>query len=203
MVEHPAVNRRVAGSSPACGAVRLTPPHTVAGWFFVWWGSLTALPEPPWFHPSSDVFVKRVSRTVPSDPERVAPEAPRVEGESRGPGFVSCTIGRVRSEKAAIPLYESYTMAAWVYILKLSSGALYVGTTRYLSSRVDAHFRGRACRTTTLDCPVRLMYSEKLDSFGEARRCENQIKRWSRAKKEALIRGDAEELRRLAKRRCR
>jgi putative endonuclease len=45
------------------------------------------------------------------------------------------------------------------------------------------------------------VYSEEFDTLGKARRRENQIKRWSRAKKEALIRGDLQSLKALAKRR--
>jgi predicted GIY-YIG superfamily endonuclease len=37
-----------------------------------------------------------------------------------------------------------------------------------------------------------------LHSSASARDCERQVKGWSRAKKEALIRGDWEEIKRLA-----
>lgn len=92
-------------------------------------------------------------------------------------------------------------MAAWLYILGLKSGGLYAGATRDLPSRVKAHFNGSACRTTRLDPPATVLYTEIFDTLGQARKRENQIKRWSRAKKEALIRGDLKSLKSLAKRR--
>ena len=45
-----------------------------------------------------------------------------------------------------------------------------------------------------------LAYSEWFDNITDAIAAERQIKGWSRAKKEALIRGDFESLRLLAKR---
>ena len=90
-------------------------------------------------------------------------------------------------------------MTAWLYILRLKSGQLYIGATTDLDRRLEEHMSGKACRTTKVDPPVGLVYSEQLDSFSEARRREVQIKRWSRGKKEALISGDMDMLRSLAK----
>ena len=56
-----------------------------------------------------------------------------------------------------------------------------------------------ACRTTQLDPPEKLLYSEEFDSFSDARKREAQVKRWSRTKKEALISADMVKLRSLAK----
>ncbi len=90
-----------------------------------------------------------------------------------------------------------------MYILRLESGALYPGATRSLSSRIKSHFDGRGCRTTRLDPPIELSHVEEFATLGEARKRENQLKRWSRAKKEALIAGDLANLRALARRRKR
>jgi len=49
--------------------------------------------------------------------------------------------------------------------------------------------------------PVDLVYSEPHASGLDARRREAQLKRWTRAKKNALITGDGRRLHRLAKRR--
>ena len=89
-------------------------------------------------------------------------------------------------------------MSAWFYMLRLQSGLLYPGATTDLERRWSEHVAGRACRTTRLDPPVGLAYSEQLATFAAARRREAQVKRWTRAKKEALVAGDVEELRRLA-----
>jgi len=46
---------------------------------------------------------------------------------------------------------------------------------------------------------MELLHFEEYDTFVEARHREAQIKRWSRAKKEALVTGDLEKLRALSK----
>ena len=94
-------------------------------------------------------------------------------------------------------------MSSWFYILRLKSGGLYPGVTTNLASRLRAHFNSNACRTTRLDPPISLIYSEGFDTLGQAQKRENQNKRWSRAKKEALIDGNINMLRDLAKRRNR
>ena len=90
-------------------------------------------------------------------------------------------------------------MIAWFYILRLQSGSLYIGATKNLEKRYAEHCAGSASRTTSLDPPVSLIYSEEHDFFSEARQREAQVKRWSRAKKEALVAGDKDRLRALSK----
>ncbi|MFH0990370.1 MAG: GIY-YIG nuclease family protein [bacterium] len=90
-------------------------------------------------------------------------------------------------------------MPAWFYILQLTSGSLYSGATRTLEQRITDHFSGRGCRTTKIDPPLTLAYSEQFDTMKQALQREHQVKRWSRAKKEALIKGDITELKSLAK----
>ena len=90
-------------------------------------------------------------------------------------------------------------MPAYVYILRLRSGTLYPGATKNIEERYKAHIAGKACRTTKLDPPVDLVYTEEFHTFAEARRREAQIKRWSRSKKEALVSGDLAKLKELAK----
>jgi putative endonuclease len=90
-------------------------------------------------------------------------------------------------------------MSAWFYILRLQSNSLYCGSTRFLDKRIKDHFTGRACRTTKIDPPISLAYSEEFLTYKEAFHREQQVKRWSRAKKEALINGNRIELKRLAK----
>jgi predicted GIY-YIG superfamily endonuclease len=90
-------------------------------------------------------------------------------------------------------------MSAWFYILRLESGSLYPGVTADLKQRYQEHSTKRACRTTTLDPPIALVNSEECETFREARQREAQVKRWSRAKKEALISGNLATLQNLAK----
>ena len=92
-------------------------------------------------------------------------------------------------------------MAAWLYVLRLRSGMFYAGATTDLDRRYEDHVRGIACRTTAVDPPAALVYSEEQRTLADARRREAQVKRWSRAKKEALFAGDKAALKQLA--RCR
>jgi putative endonuclease len=85
-----------------------------------------------------------------------------------------------------------------VYFLRLRSGILYVGASIDLEQRLDDHASGQACRTTALDPPSALLRVEVYPTFSEARQREAQLKRWSRPKKEALIRGDFDQLRKLS-----
>jgi putative endonuclease len=86
-----------------------------------------------------------------------------------------------------------------VYFLRLRSGTLYIGASENLEPRLEDHAAGRACRTTQLDPPVALLRVEIHSTFAAARRREAQLKRWSRAKKEALVGGDAASLRTLSR----
>ncbi len=90
-------------------------------------------------------------------------------------------------------------MRAWFYALRLQSGSLYIGATTDLRKRYAEHLSARACRTTSLDASVSLVYAEEFETFAEARRREAQVKRWSRAKKEALVSRNTAALQRLAR----
>ncbi|MGA2625398.1 MAG: GIY-YIG nuclease family protein [Bacteroidota bacterium] len=96
---------------------------------------------------------------------------------------------------------EGDSLPASCYILRLRSGKLYVGSTRNLEKRCEDHFAGTGCRTTQLHPPVAVAYEEEFSTYSEAFRRERQIKRWTHAKKEALIRGDMKMLHRLTRRR--
>lgn len=89
---------------------------------------------------------------------------------------------------------------AWMYVLRLESGALYIGATRNLTARWSDHLAGRACRTTRLDPPVSILYRERHPDYRAARRREAQLKRWTRGKKEALVAGRIAELKQRARR---
>jgi putative endonuclease len=90
-------------------------------------------------------------------------------------------------------------MSAYFYILRLQSGNLYIGSTKDLEKRYHRHRDGSGGTTTTIDPPISLAYYEELESFSKARQREAQVKRWSRAKKEALVVGDMDRLRVLSK----
>jgi putative endonuclease len=86
----------------------------------------------------------------------------------------------------------------WVYMLRCRDGSYYVGSTRDLEERLDLHRRGFGAQYTRHRLPVELVWCEALDSIADAFAMEKRIQGWSRAKREALIRGDWEEISRLA-----
>jgi len=88
-----------------------------------------------------------------------------------------------------------------VYILRCADGALYVGHTSDLESRVARHLEGRGPAFTAARLPVALVYHEVTHGSIAAVQRERQIKRWTRAKKEALIAGDFHTLHSLSRRR--
>ena len=90
-------------------------------------------------------------------------------------------------------------MAFWVYILQCADGSYYVGRFDNLADRLLQHQSGALGGYTKTRRPVRLAYSQEFPTRDEAFAAERQVKGWSRKKKEALIRSDWEELRRLAR----
>ena len=88
----------------------------------------------------------------------------------------------------------------YVYILKCSDDSYYIGYTENIEQRLLSHSKGRGARYTALRLPVVLVHSESYPSLSKARTREIQLKKWSHAKKLALIQTDLEALRVLSKR---
>lgn len=90
-------------------------------------------------------------------------------------------------------------MKAYMYILECEDGYYYTGSTKDLEKRLTEHFSGFGANFTRKHHPLRLVYYEEFQRIDKAFYREKQVQRWSRAKKEALIRGDTNKLRELAK----
>ena len=75
----------------------------------------------------------------------------------------------------------------FVYIVRCADRSLYTGYAKDLKARVRVHNDGRGARYTSGRRPVRLVYSEVFETVGDALRREHQLKRLSKAAKEALI----------------
>jgi tRNA/rRNA methyltransferase len=88
-----------------------------------------------------------------------------------------------------------------VYILKCGDGSFYVGHTDDLEKRIAEHHAGALCDYTRRRHPLQLVFTCEFATRFEALERERQLKGWSRAKKEALIRGDWDRVRLLARRR--
>ncbi len=92
-------------------------------------------------------------------------------------------------------------MGFWAYMLHCADRSFYVGHTDDLEKRIAKHEHGQIRGYTSRRLPVKLVWSEEFPSRYEALQAERQIKGWSRAKKLALIRGDWELIRGLARNR--
>ena len=78
----------------------------------------------------------------------------------------------------------------WAYILRCADGSYYTGHTDALHRRIAEHNAGKGADWTSRRQPVALVWAESFATRIEALEAERRIKPWSRAKKEALIRGD-------------
>lgn len=79
---------------------------------------------------------------------------------------------------------------AWVYIVECSDKSYYTGSTTNIDQRLVDHNTGRYRGYTSSRLPVKLLWSLEFSDIRDAFAFERQIKGWTRAKKEALIRGD-------------
>ena len=87
-----------------------------------------------------------------------------------------------------------------IYILQCSDGTYYTGLTKDLDGRVYEHQIGMKPESYTFHRrPIKLVWSEVTESYHEAFEWEHQIKGWSSAKKEALIRGDIKGIHEIVK----
>lgn len=86
----------------------------------------------------------------------------------------------------------------YVYILECQDGAYYTGITDNLERRFSEHMSGKGGVYTERNRPKAIIYLESHDTRELAENREKQIKRWSKAKKKALIHGNLESLRNLS-----
>ena|SRR5438045_8777630 len=87
----------------------------------------------------------------------------------------------------------------FVYIVTCADNTYYVGHTEDLQARISAHNDRRGASWTGARRLVRLVYYESFPTELEAVQRERQLKRWSREKKEALIRGDKQALKQFSR----
>lgn len=88
----------------------------------------------------------------------------------------------------------------FVYILKCADNTYYTGVTSNLTQRIITHNQGKHKGSYTFfRRPVKLVYFAEFTDVSLAILTEKQIKKWSRAKKESLIKGEYEALPNLAR----
>lgn len=85
------------------------------------------------------------------------------------------------------------------YMVRCSDNSLYCGITTNLEKRVKEHNSkgARGAKYLRAKRPVQLVYSEEYPDIQSAMKREWQIKKWTKAKKEALVQGDKSVLKML------
>ncbi len=78
----------------------------------------------------------------------------------------------------------------YVYIILCKDKSYYIGMTWKADQRWTQHLSGTGCRYTAEHKPEKLVYLEEYEDLGQARQREQQIKGWTREKKEKLISGE-------------
>lgn len=89
-------------------------------------------------------------------------------------------------------------MKGYMYILECCDGSYYTGSTNNLELRMAQHQNGEGANHTWKRLSVKLLYYEEYDRIDQAFYREKQIQGWSRKKKDALMNGWDEELKKAA-----
>ncbi|KUJ84974.1 GIY-YIG nuclease family protein [Microbulbifer flavimaris] len=82
----------------------------------------------------------------------------------------------------------------FIYLVRTARGALYTGITRDVERRFAEHSAGgvKAAKALRGRGPLTLVFQQGLPDKSSALVAEARIKKWGKAKKEALVRGEIE-----------
>jgi putative endonuclease len=75
----------------------------------------------------------------------------------------------------------------FVYVLLCSDNSLYTGSTNDLEKRFFKHKSGKGGNYTRSHKPLKIVYSENVESKSQALKREIEIKSWTRSKKIAVL----------------
>ena len=80
----------------------------------------------------------------------------------------------------------------YFYILRCNDNSLYCGQTNNLERRINEHnlSKDKSAKYLRGKTPVKLVYFEEYSTLQDVMKREIQIKKWSRIKKEVLIKKD-------------
>ncbi|MGB5199387.1 MAG: GIY-YIG nuclease family protein [Sedimenticolaceae bacterium] len=77
-----------------------------------------------------------------------------------------------------------------LYLIRCNDGSLYTGITTDVQRRLTDHQTRRGARRLRGRGPLELVFSQQIGDRSLAQQLEWQIKRWSKAEKERLVRGE-------------
>ena len=90
-------------------------------------------------------------------------------------------------------------MTKWkMYILLCNQKTFYTGITDNINRRIEEHKKGYSLYTKQFS-DIQLVHQEEFDKRFQAEYIEQQVKRWTFAKKKALIEGNINLLQKLSK----
>jgi len=72
------------------------------------------------------------------------------------------------------------------YMVRCKDDSIYSGIAVDVAERLKKHNNGTGAKYTAVHRPVVLIYWEKFNSFSDAMKRENEVKRWPKVKKELL-----------------
>ena len=78
-----------------------------------------------------------------------------------------------------------------LYMLRDGSGRLYTGISTDVARRLSEHQAGKGARALRGRGPLQLVWQQHVGGHGDALRLEYRLKQWPKARKEALILGQA------------
>jgi putative endonuclease len=96
--------------------------------------------------------------------------------------MLSATV-KIKNERR----YACKTMSHYFYLARCCDGSLYSGSCVDLIEREAKHNSGKGAKYTRSRRPVKIIYHEEFLTRSEARRREEEVKMWKKAKKEGLI----------------
>ncbi|HLC94094.1 MAG TPA: GIY-YIG nuclease family protein [Patescibacteria group bacterium] len=90
-------------------------------------------------------------------------------------------------------------MSYYFYILRCSDNSLYCGQTNNLQRRINEHNfdKNKSAKYLNAKKPVKLVYFEEYSTLQLVMKREWQVKKWTKAKKEALITDNLQLLKKL------
>jgi putative endonuclease len=107
------------------------------------------------------------------------------------------TLGRGILREVECP--EPVEGLSFIYLLEAEDGAFYIGQSHNVRERLRKHRLGLGSKHTRDHGGAKLVYVEGPCDLDTAIRREQQLKHWSRTKKEALIQGDLSLLKQLSR----
>ena len=78
-------------------------------------------------------------------------------------------------------------MPHYFYLARCADDSLYAGTCMNLQEREATHNEAKGAKYTRSRLPIKIVYNEEYPTLSEARKREAEVKRFSKAEKEAIV----------------